>query len=42
MKEKIALDQSKLMGFRIQAKHVGGGVRAVSAKLGSKIGSKKN
>lgn len=41
MKEKIALDQSRLMGFRVQPKHVGDGVRAVSAKLGPKVGGKK-
>ena len=41
MKERFELDQSRLLGFRIQPKQVGGGVQALSAKIGVKIGGKK-
>lgn len=40
MQEKIALDQSRLLGFRIQPKQIGGGVQALGAKVGGKVGFK--
>lgn len=42
MKIALKLDQSKLLGFRIQPKKVGEGVKALGAKIGVKIGVTKS
>lgn len=40
MKKQVKVDQSRLLGFRIQPKEVGGGVVALGAKVGGKPGIK--
>lgn len=40
MKKELKVDQSRLLGFRIQPKSIGGGVVALGAKVGGKLGVK--
>lgn len=40
MKQEVKVDQSRLLGFRIQPKAIGGGVLALGAKVGGKAGVK--
>lgn len=41
MKKQVKLDQSKLLGFKIQPKQAGAGVKGIGAKVGiSKVGMK--
>lgn len=40
MMKQVQLNQSRLLGFRIQPKGVGGGVGALGAKIGAKVGLK--
>lgn len=40
MTQQVKLDQSRLLGFRIQPKQVGSGVAGLGAKIGGKVGNK--
>ncbi len=41
MKKTLKLDQSKLLGFKIQPKKAGESVKALGAKVGAKVGAIK-
>jgi hypothetical protein len=40
MKKTLKLDQSKLLGFKIQPKKAGQGIVVSGTKIGSKVGLK--
>ena len=41
MKKTLKLDQSKLLGFKIQPKKADQGIVVLGAKIGGKIGTRK-